>query len=829
MVRRVLFCLDAEDDNGATRDPDVQPYPNPHLPRKQSQSSYPSLVKHPYFNPLSMADEDEYGEEEEAMAAAEEHMGGNHRPSAALRRAMPPRQSTLPNPDGGAIYYGSNNNLMPPGAASVSPKQQLSPSPQYGTSPYHTDNEADNETGSDHRSPLAARYKIRRQSTLPCKPNEMQLEGGSGVGGGGPLHGSGPKIMMSSSPNSRTNLYSKSPERDGLDTIMSKQQQQQRFPPFVRQSTFPSNTNDPFLLQIQSHSSPSSSSLSTQPLQSQQQQQQQQGPPPVGQQRQLPTSPNRLVFNKSPDSGTESGPGASESAGTSPHQVGPGGRGGARPGSYQMTRQATLPNPEQHMKLLPTSPPKKQLSPHSIKRSPDFARQNTLPAGAMAPAQQQQPVAPGGPQSAPVLLPMALAAASSCSSLVGTDGTGTGGAPAGVTMNSLSVHQHGPKFMPISPRQKASFLFPQPAAPAPRPFHSQQHFPTHLNTSPSASTVSSGVVGGAAIGGGGPIAGVSHSSSTSLASAVASKMIKVRSHSNEEYTMAPAARAPPALLGMGTVSEGRRMLPEIPTGGGGPGGSRSPRLVRQEHVRDELLIGGAGHSVAGHGPHTADKRTTTSSSSSSSPKQKTFAEAKQTMAAAEDGTMMMGYELYGGGPAAAAAASSGYDEFYDEDQEFSLGPIETVGYQDGEEAARGGNEAFMLMQNQQQQRLPFVPNDSSPDSVGGTPGVSYGMANRKDRLRSRRKSRDVYDHQDELGGGVTNAMIDGVDSAVGGGPAVAAHVSEPTKRKPETMRSISEEAPAAKPPKPITRRSLSHPEKDTQVSVLGAGCSAIET
>ncbi|XP_041772659.1 uncharacterized protein LOC121593926 isoform X3 [Anopheles merus] len=779
-IRRSWTISNAEDDNGATRDPDVQPYPNPHLPRKQSQSSYPSLVKHPYFNPLSMADEDEYGEEEEAMAAAEEHMelaGGNHRPSAALRRTMPPRQSTLPNPDGGAIYYGSNNNLMPPGAASVSPKQQLSPSPQYGTSPYHTDNEADNETGSDHRSPLAARYKIRRQSTLPCKPNEMQLEGGSGGGGGGPLHGSGPKIMMSSSPNSRTNLYSKSPERDGLDTIMSKQQQQ-RFPPFVRQSTFPSNTNDPFLLQIQSHSSPSSSSLSTQPLQSQQQQQQQ-GPAPVGQQRQLPTSPNRLVFNKSPDSGTESGPGASESAGTSPHQVGPGGRGGARTGSYQMTRQATLPNPEQHMKLLPTSPPKKQLSPHSIKRSPDFARQNTLPAGAMAPAQQQQqqPAAPGGPQSAPVLLPMALAAASSCSSLVGTDGTGTGGAPAGVAMNSLSVHQHGPKFMPISPRQKASFLFPQPAAPAPRPFHSQQHFPTHLNTSPSASTVSSGVVGGAAIGGGGPIAGVSHSSSTSLASAVTSKMIKVRSHSNEEYTMAPAARAPPALLGMGTVSEGRRMLPEIPTGGGGPGGSRSPRL-------------------------------------------KTFAEAKQTMAAAEDGTMMMGYELYGGGPAAAVAASTGYDEFYDEDQEFSLGPIETVGYQDGEEAARGGNEAFMLMQNQQQQqqqRLPFVPNDSSPDSVGGTPGVSYGMVNRKDRLRSRRKSRDVYDHQDELGGGGTSAMTDGADSAVGGGPAVTAHVSEPTKRKPETMRSISEEAPAAKPPKPITRRSLSHPEKDTQV------------
>uniref|UniRef100_A0A182T4B6 Uncharacterized protein n=1 Tax=Anopheles maculatus TaxID=74869 RepID=A0A182T4B6_9DIPT len=230
-IRRSWTISNAEDDNGSTRDPDVQPYPNPHLPRKQSQSSYPSLVKHPYFNPLSMADEDEYGEEEEERHGGLEVAGGNHRPSA-LRRAMPPRQSTLPNPEG--IYYGSNNNLMPP--VSVSPKQQLSPSPQYNTSPYHTDNEADNETGSDHRSPLAARYKIRRQSTLPCKPNEMLIDGGSVVGAG-PPHGSGPKIMMSSSPNSRTNLYSKSPERDGIEAgskqqQQQQQQQQQRFPPF---------------------------------------------------------------------------------------------------------------------------------------------------------------------------------------------------------------------------------------------------------------------------------------------------------------------------------------------------------------------------------------------------------------------------------------------------------------------------------------------------------------------------------------------------------------------------------------------------------------------
>uniref|UniRef100_A0AAG5D090 C2 domain-containing protein n=1 Tax=Anopheles atroparvus TaxID=41427 RepID=A0AAG5D090_ANOAO len=765
-IRRSWTISNAEDDNGATRDPDVQPYPHPHLPRKQSQSSYPSLVKHPYFNPLSMADEDDYGEEEEGDAEGMDAVGGGNRRPAALRRAMPPRQSTLPNPEG--IYYGSNNNLIPQVSVSVSPKQQLSPSPQYNTatSPYQTDNEADNDTGSDHhRSPLAARYKIRRQSTLPCKPNEMPQEAGQG---GGLAHGSGPKIMMmSSSPNSRTNLYSKSPERDGSDASM--QQPSQRFPPFVRQSTFPSNSNDPFLLQIQTHSSPSSSSLTTQ---QQGQHQQQQQP------RQLPTSPNRLVFNKSPDSGTESGPGASESSGTSPHQ----GRGAA-PRSYQMSRQATLPNPEQHLKLLPTSPPKKQLSPHSIKRSPDFARQNTLPAPQQQ-QQQQQPLSSATPQSAPVAVPQS----SATGTLGGTVDGGT--APmGGGTMNTLSVHLHGPKFMPISPRQKASFLFPQPAAPQPRPFHSQQHFPTHLSTSPSAAAaINGGGVGGGTVSG----IGASHSSSTSLVSAAASKMIKVRSHSNEEYTMAAVTRAAMG-MGMGPLSEGRRMLPEIPTTAGGGGGNRSPRLVRQEHVRDELLLGCVSSVVSQ--ATNSDKRTT-----SSSPKQKTFAEAKQTMAAAATEDTMMGYEY-------------GHGDFYDEDQQLSLGGQyrEEDETREHDRAQQFAGEPFPLLPIQQQ-RHPFVPHpvDSSPESVGAG---GYGFASRKDRLRSRRKSRDLYEPQDEPQHQQPQSVpVELPDEGVripAGEPVV--------KRKPETMRSISEEAPAAKPLKPVTRRSLSHPEKDTQL------------
>ncbi|XP_052859648.1 uncharacterized protein LOC128266899 [Anopheles cruzii] len=801
-IRRSWTISNAEDDNG----PDGHPYPNPSLPRKQSQSSYPSLVKHPYFNPLSMADEDDYDEEYGAEGEQDESERGNVRGGgprkmmtavAALRRAMPPRQSTLPNPEAAAagIFYGSNNNLMPP---SVSPKQQLSPSPQY-TSPYQTDNETDEGGGggSDHRSPLGVRYKIRRQSTLPCKPIEAMVEGMAGGGcgsGSGQVHGSGPMIMMSSSPNSRTNLYSKSPERDGMLPAEGGSKSP-RYPPFVRQSTFPSNSNDPFLLQIQSHSSPSSSSLAAQPSQQAGGSSTVLNAPPPAQPRQLPTSPNRLVFNKSPDSGTESGPGASESSGTSPHQ-GP----QQRTARYQMARQATLPNPEQHMKLLPTSPPKKQLSPHSIKRSPDFARQNTLPA-----SQQQQPSAAAPQQSAP---PTAAG--------MSPGGGGTPEQMLGATAmsSSLAVPSAGTKFMPLSPRQKASFLFPQSAAPTPRPFHSQQHFPTALlsATGNGAAAVADGTGTDLHGGGGGVVpfhgsGAVNHASSSSLSSAVA-KMMKVRSHSNEEYTLTAvaggASRIPVAGSLVPPVSEGRRLLPEIPTGGG-----RSPRLVRQEHVRDDLT--GTGTSQGKH--------------SSSSPKQKTFAEAKQTMAdemkAAAAGSGGVGY-----GAAVDYGGLSGYGNFY-EDQELSLGYEGEVEHGGGE--AHGGDPPFHLLPiggGMQQQRrvkqtgdasLPFMasqPNDSSsPESLAGY----GGFTNRKDRLRSRRKSRDLYDQSDEQQqqpGPSPQQQQQQPQNAVQSATAVE-HV-EPVKRKPETMRSISEEAPAAKPPKAITRRSLSHPEKDTQ-------------
>ena len=235
--------------------------------------------------------------------------------------------------------------------------------------------------------------------------------------------------FASTSPN---RMYSRSPERNDGEGGP-------RMAPFVRQATFPSNASDPF-----------------------QQHHQQQRP------KLLPTSPNKLNhFSKSPETEMDM----------------------QQKQRYQMMRQATLPNPDQHVKLLPTSPPKKQLSPHALKRSPEFVRQNTLPN------------------------------------------------PEG--HNQLNIPQQ--KFLPISPKHKQSFFFPQTGTAHPRTFLSQQNMPTaneeQVVVAPAHTSVS-------------PIGG-------SHARGEQSKMIKVRSHSNEEYSIT-------------RPMEGRRMLPEIPR-------NRSPR------------------------------------------------------------------------------------------------------------------------------------------------------------------------------------------------------------------------------------------------------------
>lgn len=357
------------------------------LPPGQDVDNYPSLNRHqqqPHNNQPYNDQNIDYPERD------------GFRDRSPQRRVL--RQSTLPNPvpqQDNNSYYGNNLTIMP----QSSPNQL---SPQY--SPYNTDNDNMLEVNDHEIQQPPNRFQFRRQSTLPCRPNE---------------HHSQTKYL-STSPN-RT--YSRSPEKSDTE--------QPRYPPFVRQSTFPSNqSSDQY-----HHQRP----------------------------KILPTSPNRLQYSKSPERDNHI-------VDNNDHQK-----------RYPIMRQATLPNPDQHIKLLPTSPPKKQLSPH-MKRSPEFIRQNTLP---------------------------------------NPDG-----------MNSLSMHQHGAKFLPISPRQKQNFLFPQPQV-NPRPFLSQQNVPTmtedqYDNPSPSPRE---------------------HA-----------KMIKVRSHSNEEYSINRGIQQ----------IEGRRLLPEIPP-------NRSPR------------------------------------------------------------------------------------------------------------------------------------------------------------------------------------------------------------------------------------------------------------
>jgi synaptotagmin-like protein len=498
------------------------------------------------------------------------------------------RQSTLPNPD--SISYPTNNLKIP------SPKQQASP--QY--SPYHTDNENENEPDIP---PPTIRYQIRRQSTLPCKPNEHHTT----------------SMYLSTSPN---RAYSRSPDPSAVEG----EHNSRIYPPFVRQSTFPSNNGDQF------HP------------------------------RQLPTSPNnqnRLSYSKSPDSGGENG------------HVSP----------RRFMRQTTLPNPDQHIKLLPTSPPKK--SPQ-FKRSPEFQRQNTI----------------SNPEG----------------------------------MSTLSVHQHGPKFLPISPRQKQSFLFPQPST-APRTFLSQQHFPTMNEDQPPPTTTH-------------------HIREHS-------KMIKVRSHSNEEYSF-NKSHVPP----QPTDTIGRRLLPEIPNR------ARSPnRLVRQENVMQD----------------EGEKR---------SPILKTFAEAKQTLNE-EYEPQLYTNEYTELNSTFAEADENNYNEqminqagynVYEMDPQQMQYVAETVQYLDATETRR-----YDMAQGQHQQQRFGVDNvlhDPTSDYYSPDEYIKQAQKNRNRRRKSRELPADPE---------VTVTPAD----------------DESRKHKPETMRSVSEDS-SPRTIKILPRRSFSQPEKETQ-------------
>uniref|UniRef100_A0A336LW29 CSON006247 protein n=1 Tax=Culicoides sonorensis TaxID=179676 RepID=A0A336LW29_CULSO len=259
-----------------------------------------------------------------------------------------------------------------------------------------------------------------------------------------------------------------------------------------------------------------------------------------------------------------------------------------------------------------------------------------------------------------------------------------------------------------------------------------------------------------------------------------SKMIKVRSHSNEEYSI--NKQLPPP--------EGRRMLPEIPP-------NRSPKLVRQAHVKEELIRANS----------STEKR---------SPVYKTFAEAKQPIPP----QMVDDYNL----SSSATILNTSANYF---DNTGVVVPSDTTipsttNYinQDYDEQKQNYDESSGMIGISN----PYYDeyNNSSNESMKGTGGIRsiipqgirnaeafandpsseyYYPPQQMDNMKPRRrKSREL---------------------PVPPEPIIHAPDDEISKRKPETMRSISEDTAPNKNSKPLPRRAMSHPEKDKALEAAG--------
>ncbi|XP_017870928.1 PREDICTED: uncharacterized protein LOC108619066 isoform X9 [Drosophila arizonae] len=511
------------------------------------------------------------------------------------------------------------------------------------------------------------RLQVRRQSTLPANPCQPP-----------------PSIYMSTSPN---RVYSRSPERSPGE---------QRYPPFTRQTSFPEPPSNNY---HRTKLLPNTANLTAPTNQSS----------PV------------VAAAAAPPLNYESQASSMASDDMDYSQAF---------GKPRMTRQATLPNPEQHVKLLPTSPPKRQTSPQ-FRRSPEFTRQQTLP----------------NPE-------------------------------AFNSGNTLTVHQTPPgKFMPISPRAKQNFLFP--SVQNPRQFLSQQNVPT---------------VGGVDLGSGGSVAsatGEQYSSSQSVnihhSRDPHSKMIKVRSHSNEEYSNSTK-----------THVESRRLLPEIPTTQRSQ--SRSPsRLVRQDCLKEQE-----------HGSRT-------------------FGEAKQQFCqfpdVSEELETRPEYVDYFGNSTTSFLES---DEVqYEKNYNAGFSSEPRIIYNDGaddaaykptlprpmygsENVVTGGDGGYGAGAP-----MPGFYSDMHATHSGAVLPRTPLMHNRMRRRQSRELPAQP---QEDYAAGLTEptaaAAAPPVASATVGAASLAVDNSA-DRRKPEQVRSVSEDSGAKTAPKPVTRRSFSHPEKES--------------
>lgn len=222
--------------------------------------------------------------------------------------------------------------------------------------------------------------------------------------------------------------------------------------------------------------------------------------------------------------------------------------------------------------------------------------------------------------------------------------------------------------------------------------------------------------------------------------------------------------------------------------------SRLPsRLVRQDHVKEDLIRAGGGVGVSG--ASGADQR---------SPIKRTFAEAKQTLPEYDDSPS--GYmvdttyidQMY---------SDNSFLEVDEEETSYEPTPYEPTVYErapynsknysasdskvrydeDDKPKVRGSGHTVRSAESFLDGSLPEYCHPEYRDSD------EINRYSRRERPPRRRRSRELAENE----------------------VLVSSNDDEP-KRNPEAMRSVSEDTPTRNF-KPVTRRSLSHPEKETQV------------
>lgn len=190
------------------------------------------------------------------------------------------------------------------------------------------------------------------------------------------------------------------------------------------------------------------------------------------------------------------------------------------------------------------------------------------------------------------------------------------------------------------------------------------------------------------------------------------------------------------------------------------------RLVRQDHVKEDAN-------------RSNDQR---------SPIKRTFAEAKQTMADYED---VSGGNVYAEDTFLEADEDESYDQQqYPKIKNYSASDSKVRYDEDGDDRPKPPPV------NQTVRSAESFLNDTLPEYSHPDESMRYGVDVRKQQQRTRRRrSRELFE-------------IDVL---------VTSNEDELPKRKPETMRSISEDTPTRTIKQPVTRRTLSHPEKESQV------------